>query len=81
MNRHLWPAALGSEVMTVTEQPDVERLVREARDEDAAIADLEGCMRRLLRARDAKTALAGLPAEQLRAALHLRRTELEGNPT
>jgi len=67
--------------MTVTEQPDVERLVREARDEDAAIADLEGCMRRLLRARDAKTALAGLPAEQLRAALHLRRTELEGNPT
>jgi len=55
--------------------------VREARDEDAAIADLEGCMRRLLRARDAKTALAGLPAEQLRAALHLRRTELEGNPT
>jgi hypothetical protein len=81
MNRHLRPAALGSEVMTVTEQPDVERLVREARDEDAAIADLEGCMRRLLRARDAKTALAGLPAEQLRAALHLRRTELEGNPT
>ena len=53
----------------------------QARDEDAAIADLEGCMRRLLRARDAKTALAGLPAEQLRAALHLRRTELEGNPT
>ena len=62
--------------MTVTENPDLERLVREARDEDAAMADLEGCVQRLMRARDAKTALAGLPAEQLRAALRMRRTEL-----
>ena len=62
--------------MTVTENPDLERLVREARDEDAAMADLEGCVQRLMRARDAKTALAGLPADQLRAALRMRRTEL-----
>ena len=62
--------------MTVTENPDLARLVREARDEDAAMADLEGCVQRLMRARDAKTALAGLPADQLRAALRMRRTEL-----
>jgi len=67
--------------MTVPENPDLERLVREARDEDAAMAELEGCVRRLLRARDAKTALAGLPADQLRAALQLRRIELARKPT
>jgi hypothetical protein len=67
--------------MTVTDNPDLERLVREARDEDAAMAELEGCVQRLLRARDAKTALAGLPAEQLRAALHMRRIELARKPT
>ena len=66
--------------MTVTDNPDLERLVREARDEDAAMAELEGCVQRLLRARDAKTALAGLPGEQLRAALQMRRIELARKP-
>ena len=57
--------------------PDLARLVREARDEEAAVADLEGCLARLHRARAAQTALALLPAEQLRAALRLRRAELD----
>lgn len=30
--------------MIVTEDPDLARLVREARDEDAAVAELEGCV-------------------------------------
>ena len=47
--------------MTVTDN-DLERLVREAHDEDAAVADLEGCLQRLQRARQAKTTLAHLPA-------------------
>jgi hypothetical protein len=67
--------------MTVTQIPDLARLVREARDEDAAVAELEGCVQRLRRAREAKTTLATLPAEQLRAALQLRRVELGGSPS
>mgnify|MGYP000907694361 CR=1 FL=1 len=51
MTLQLCGPALGSEVMTVTDNPDLERLVREARDEDAAMAELEGCVQRLLRAR------------------------------
>lgn len=67
--------------MTVTETDDeLARLVREARDEDAAVAALEGCLQRLRQARAARTALAGLPAEQLRTALRLRRTDLERGP-
>lgn len=54
---------------------DLARLVREARDEDSAVADLEGCVQRLGRARAAKAALAALPPEQLRAVLALRREE------
>lgn len=55
---------------------DLARLVREARDEDAAVADIEGCLDRLRRARQARAVLAGLPAEQLRTALRMRRAEL-----
>lgn len=62
----------------MTDTDDLARLVREARDEDAAVADLEGCLLRLRRARAAKTTLAGLPAEQLRSALRLRRADLGG---
>jgi len=65
--------------MTVTDNPDLARLVREARDEDAAVSDLEGCVQRIRRAREAKTALAGLPAEQLRAVLEMRRLDLGGD--
>jgi hypothetical protein len=64
--------------MIVTENPDLARLVREARDEDAAVAELEGCVQRLRRAREAQTTLATLPAEQLRAALRMRRGDLGG---
>ena len=78
MNPHNWQAALGIEVMNVTEDPDLARLVHEARDEDAAVVDLQGCLRRLHRARAAKTALALLPAEQLRDVLRLRRADLDG---
>lgn len=59
-------------------QDDLTRLVREARDEDAAVVELEGCVRRLQRARQARTELAALPAEQLRNVLRLRRADLEG---
>ena len=65
--------------MTVTDN-DLERLVREAHDEDAAVADLEGCLQRLQRARQAKTTLAHLPADQLRTVLQMRRRDLGGNP-
>jgi hypothetical protein len=68
-----------TEVMTVTDN-DLERLVREAHDEDAAVADLEGCLQRLQRARQAKTTLAHLPADQLRTVLQLRRRDLGGDP-
>lgn len=65
----------------MTQNPDLARLVREARDEDAAVTELEECVQRLMRARHAKTTLAALPAEQLRAVLQLRRTQLGGQPT
>ncbi len=65
--------------MTVTDN-DLERLVREAHDEDAAVADLEGCLQRLQRARQAQTTLAHLPADQLRAVLQMRRRDLGGDP-
>ena len=49
-------------------------------DEDAAVADLEGCVQRLQRARQAKTTLAHLPADQLRTVLQMRRRDLGGDP-
>lgn len=58
--------------------PDLYRLVREARDQDAALAELQGCVQRLRRARAAQTALARLPADQLRAVLQSLRAELGG---
>jgi len=64
----------------VTDNDELARLLREARDEDAAVADLEGCLQRLHRARDAKSALATLPAEQLRTALQMRRADLGSGP-
>lgn len=71
-------AAFGGEVMTVTDDLELQRLLREAHDEAAAVADLESGLQRLRRARAAQTALAGLPAEQLREALRLRRAALAG---
>ena len=62
--------------MNVTDNDELARLLREARDEDAAVADLENCVQRLHRARDAKSVLSTLPAEQLRTALQMRRTDL-----
>ncbi len=64
--------------MNVTEDNELARLVREARDEDAAVAALEGCLQRLHRTRAAKTTLTGLPAEQLRTVLQIRRADLDG---
>ncbi|MEO3936749.1 hypothetical protein V3N99_08310 [Dermatophilaceae bacterium Soc4.6] len=64
----------------MTDDHDLARLVREARDEDAAVADIEGCRARLQRARAAQSALAALPAEQLRTALRMRRADLDAGP-
>jgi len=64
--------------MTVCDDPELERLLREANDEAAAVAGLEESLGRLRRARAAQTALAVLPAEQLRAALRMRRADLGG---
>lgn len=68
--------ALGDEVIDVSDDLDLARLVREAHDEAAALAGLEDNLDRLRRARAAQTALAGLPADQLREALRLRRHDL-----
>lgn len=68
--------AFGGEVMDVTDDLELQRLLREAHDEAAAVAGLEDSLERLRRARAAQTALAGLPAEQLREALRMRRTAL-----
>jgi UDP-N-acetylmuramyl tripeptide synthase len=70
--------AFGGEVMDVTDDLELQRLLREAHDEGAAVADLEDSLERLRRARAAQTALAVLPAEQLREALRMRRTALAG---
>ena len=68
--------AVGGEVMDVTDDLELQRLLHEAHDEAAAVAGLEDSLERLRRARAAQTALAGLPAEQLREALRMRRTAL-----
>lgn len=72
------PAAFGGEVMDVTDDLELQRLLREAQEATAAVADLEDSLEWLRRARAAQTALAGLPAEQLRQALRMRRTALAG---
>ncbi|MBU4215907.1 MAG: hypothetical protein KJ792_14800 [Actinobacteria bacterium] len=70
--------AFGGEVMDVTDDLELQRLLREAHDEAAVVAGLEDSLERLRRARAAQTALACLPAEQLRVALRMRRTALAG---
>lgn len=65
--------------MTNDEQ-DLARLVSQARDEQAAVADLEGCVQRLRRARAAQSRLATLPAEQLRVVLQRGRADVEAGP-
>ncbi|MBU4337320.1 MAG: hypothetical protein KJ548_12190 [Actinobacteria bacterium] len=75
--RAVW-VAFGGEVMDVTDDLELQRLLHEAHDEAAAVAGLEDCLERLRRVRAAQTALAGLPAEQLREALRMRRAALAG---
>ncbi|HEX5333139.1 MAG TPA: hypothetical protein VFW79_10900 [Cellulomonas sp.] len=62
----------------MTDDLELQRLQREAHDEAAAVAGLEDSLERPRRARAAQTALAGLPAEQLRQALRMRRAALAG---
>lgn len=69
--------ALGGEVIDVSDEMDLAQLVREAHDEAAALAGLEDNLDRLRRARAAQSALAGLPADQLRRALRMRRDDLD----
>lgn len=52
------------------------RLLDVVGDESAALDDLARDVSRLLQAREARRRLAGLPAEQLRAALGERRRQL-----
>jgi hypothetical protein len=73
--------AFGTEVMNVSDDAELERLLRDAHDEDAAVADLDGCVARLLRAREAKIALSRLSAEELRTVLQMRRATLETGRT
>ena len=80
-----WPPgdaglAFGGEVMNVTDEPDLDRLLLEAGDEASAVADLESCVGRLVRSRAAQTRLAVLPAEQLRAALGPAPRAARGRP-
>ncbi|NMR21624.1 hypothetical protein [Cellulomonas fimi] len=78
MSTHAVRVAFGGEVMDVTDDLELQRLLHEAHDEAAAVAGLEDSLERLRRARAAQTTLAGLPAEQLREALRMRRTALAG---
>jgi len=70
--------AFGGEVIDVTDDLELQRLLHEAHDEAAAVAGLEDSLERLRRVRAAQTALACLPAEQLREALRMRRAALAG---
>ncbi|MBT9257708.1 hypothetical protein KMZ32_06150 [Phycicoccus sp. MAQZ13P-2] len=76
----LEPARLasGSEVMMVTTDEDLAQLVRDARDEGAAVADLGAAAARLQRAWAAQRQLAALPGEQLREVLRLQRGTGQG---
>lgn len=65
--------ALGHEVITMTTHQQVDQLLADVTDENAAIADLARCLERIKTAQAAKEVLAGLPAAQVRAALEARR--------
>ncbi len=70
--------AFGVEVMSMgSDGVDLARLVREARDEGAAVADLEAAASRLQRAWAAQRALGALPGDQLREVLRLQRGATE----
>lgn len=74
--------ALGDEVMRVTNDdnaPENARLFDVAGGEGAAIADVDVCVARLHRAQTAKDALAQFSPLDLRAALRMRRRELQGD--
>ena len=58
----------------------IARLFDIAGREDEAIRLRDGCMTRLHEVQQARSALEGLTAPELRAALELRRQELGGEP-
>ncbi|WP_407342813.1 hypothetical protein [Pengzhenrongella phosphoraccumulans] len=62
----------------MTDDLELQRLLREAHDESADFASLEEGLERLHRTRAVQTALAGLHAEQLRDSLRTSRTTLAG---
>jgi len=59
---------------------EIVRLFDVAGREDDAIRQLDGCVARLHEVQQAKAALKGLSAAQLRAALELRRQAPPGEP-
>jgi len=59
---------------------EIARLFDVASREDEAIRLLDGCMTRLHEVQQAKAALKGLSASELRAALEFRRQALGGEP-
>jgi hypothetical protein len=68
--------AYGHEVMSVTDDVTAARIARLFDDAGAdydVIADLDLCLARLRRAQEARRALSGLSAADLRAALERRR--------
>ena len=71
-------AALGLEVMTVTDQEALEALVSAAGAEEATLAQLDDCVARLRQVQQAKLALSRLDTDTLRAVLTSRRESLGG---
>ncbi|CCH79301.1 hypothetical protein BN12_4240002 [Nostocoides japonicum T1-X7] len=73
--------AYGDEVMTMTDETELNRLMDVAGSEGEALAALAGCVDRLHQVHAARAALARLDARSLRAALEARRTALEQEGT
>jgi hypothetical protein len=67
---------LGHEVMTMTDETEVSRLLDVANSEGEALAYLAGCVDRLHQVQAARAALARLDTPSLRAVLEARRSAL-----
>ncbi|HET7477093.1 MAG TPA: hypothetical protein VFJ97_13860 [Dermatophilaceae bacterium] len=65
---------------TMTDPAELNRLTALASSEGEALAALDGCVARLHQVQAARSALAGLDASSLRAALTARREALGEDP-
>ena len=64
--------ALGHEVMTMTDETELNRLIVVANSEGKALAELAGCVDRLHQVQAARAAQARLDRPRLRAPLETR---------